>query len=84
MKEMASVIDDPKTISEFAARLLSLKPVSASEAIESPAVLQGPILQSAKPLEALSSAHTALDEKLRRELSNLIRRDYRHTLTPYI
>ncbi|MGP8070545.1 MAG: hypothetical protein ACLP5V_11710 [Candidatus Bathyarchaeia archaeon] len=84
IKEMASVIDDPRTMSEFAAKLLSRRPVSASEAVESPAVLQGPILQSPKPLEALSSAHTILDEKLRKELQNLIRRDYRHTLTPYI
>lgn len=84
MKEMASVIDDPRTMSEFAAKLLSRSPVSASEAIESPAILQGPILQSPKPLEALSSAHTMLDEKLRRELQSLIRRDYRHTLTPYV
>jgi hypothetical protein len=84
MKEIASVIDDPAMMSEFAAKLLSRRPVSAREAVESPAILQGPILQSAKPLEALSSAHTMLDEKLRKELQNLIRRDYRHTLTPYI
>jgi hypothetical protein len=84
MKEIASVIDDPSSMSELAAKLLSRRPVSASEAVESPAVLQGPILQSPRPLDALSSAHTRLDERLRKELQNIIRRDFRHTLTPYI
>jgi len=84
MKEVASVIDDPKTMSELAAKLLSRAPVSASEALESPAVLQGPILQSSRPLETLSSAHTRLDERLRKELQHLVRRDFRHTLTPYV
>jgi len=84
MKEIASVIDDPRTMSDLASKLLSRKPVSATEALESPAILQGPILQSATPLEALSSAHTRLDEKLRKELQRIVRRDFRHTLTPYI
>lgn len=84
MKEIASVIDDPKTMSELAGKLLSRSPISASEAIDSPAILQGPILQSPRPLEALSSAHTKLDERLRRELQQIIRKDFRHTLTPYI
>ena len=84
MKEIASVIDDPKTMSELAAKLLNRSPISASEALESPAVLQGPILQSPRPLETLSSAHTRLDERLRKELQQIIRKDYRHTLTPYI
>ena len=84
IKEIASVIDDPSLMSELAAKLLSRKPVSASEAIESPAVLQGPILQSPNPLEALSSAHTKLDARLRKELRNLVNREFRHTVTPYI
>ena len=84
MKEIASAIDDPAAMNELAAKLLSRKPVSAKEAIESPAVLQGPILQSPRPLDALSSSQTKLDEKLRRELQHVIRRDFRHTLTPYI
>ena len=84
MKEIASVIDDPRTMSELAAKLLSRSPISASEALESPAVLQGPILQSPRPLEALSSAHTRLDERLRKELRQIVSKDFRHTLTPYI
>jgi hypothetical protein len=84
IKEIASVIDDPSSMSELAAKLLSRKPVRASEAIESPAVLQGPILQSPRPLEALSSAHTKLDTRLRKELQNLVNREFRHTVTPYI
>ena len=83
MKEIATAIDDPASMNELAAKLLSRKPVSASEAIESPAVLQGPILQSPRPLESLSSSQTKLDEKLRKELQHIIRRDFRHTLTPY-
>jgi hypothetical protein len=84
IKEIASVIDDPKSMSELAAKLLNRSPVSAREAVESPAVLQGPILQSPRPLEALSSAHTELDAKLRRELQNLVNREFRHTVTPYL
>jgi hypothetical protein len=84
MKEIASIIDDPSSMSELATKLLSRKPISAREAVESPAILQGPILQSPTPLEALSSAHTKLDEKLRKELQHIVRRDFRHTLTPYI
>lgn len=84
MKEIATMIDDPSSMSEFTAKLLSRKPVSASEAVESPAVLQGPILQSPRPLEALSSAHTKLDARLRKELRNLVNREFRHTVTPYI
>ena len=84
MKEFASMVDDPKTMNEIAARMLSTKPVSASEALESPAILQGPILQSPRPLDSLSSAHTKLDEKLRKELRQLVNREFRHTVTPYI
>jgi hypothetical protein len=84
MKEFASIVDDPKTMTEIAARMLSTKPVSASEALESPAILQGPILQSARPLDSLSSAHTKLDEKLRKELQHLVNKEFRSTITPYI
>jgi hypothetical protein len=84
MKQFASMVDDPKTMTEIAARMLSTKPVSASEALESPAILQGPILQSARPLDSLSSAHTKLDEKLRKELQHLVNREFRSTVTPYI
>lgn len=84
MKEIASVIDDPSSMAELAAKLLSRKPVSATEAVESPAILQGPILQSTRPIETLSAAHTRLDAKLRRELQSLVNRDFRHTVTPYI
>jgi hypothetical protein len=84
MKEFASVVDDPKTMTELAAKMLSGKPVSATEALESAAILQGPILQSPRPLDSLSSAHTRLDEKLRKELQHLVNREFRHTVTPYI
>lgn len=84
IKEMASVIEDPASMNELAAKLLSRRPVSVREAIESPAVLQGPILQSSRPIEALSSAHSRLDAKLRKELQSLVNKEFRHTLTPYI
>jgi len=84
MNELATLIDDPKAMSELAARLLSEKPVSSREAMESAAILQGPILHSSKPLDALSSAHTRLDDRLRRELRRIVNREFRHTITPYI
>ena len=84
MKDLADIIDDPRALSDLASKLLSRKPVSSRDAVEGAAILQGPILQSAGPLEAISSAHTKLDEKLRRELQRLVRRDFSHTLTPYL
>jgi hypothetical protein len=84
VKELASVIDDPKTMSDLASRFLNEKPVSFREAIESPAILQGPILQSSSPLEPLSTAHTRLDERLRKELQRIVNKEFRHTVTPYI
>jgi hypothetical protein len=84
MKELSNLGDEPTAMGEFASKLLSEKPVSASEAMQSPAILQGPILQSSRPLDSLSTAQTKLDEKLRMELRRIVRRDFRHTLTPYI
>jgi hypothetical protein len=84
MKELASVIDDPRAMTDIATKLLAERPVSTMEAVESPAILQGPIMQSARPIEALSSSHAKLDEKLRKELQRIVQRDFRHTITPYI
>ena len=84
MKEIASFIEDPRTMSDLAARLLSGKPVSSREAMESPVILQGPILQSSNPLGTLSTSHSKLDAKMRMELQRLINKEFRHTVTPYI
>jgi hypothetical protein len=84
MKEFASVVDDPKTMTELAAKMLNNKPVSAQEALESAAILQGPILQSPRPIDSISSAHTKLDERLRKELQHIVNKEFRHTVTPYI
>lgn len=84
MKELASLIDDPKAMSELASKLLGEKPVSSSEAVESPAILQGPILHSDRALDTLSTTQTKLDEKLRRELRRIVQREFRHTVTPYV
>ena len=84
VKELSNIMDDPKSMSELASRLLDQKPVSSIEAAESPAILQGPIMQSDRPLDALSTAQTKLDEKLRRELRRMVYREFRHTVTPYV
>ncbi len=84
MKELATVIDDPRAVSDLAVKLLAEKPVSFTEAEDSAAVLHGPILQSSRPIEALSSSHTKLDKKLRKELERIVHRDFRHTVMPYI
>jgi hypothetical protein len=84
MKELANVIDDPVTMSDLASRLLTQKPVTSNEAMNVPVILHGPILQSARPIETISKAHTELDEKLRKELQHIVNRDFRHTVTPYI
>lgn len=84
MKELASVMDDPQQMNDIASRLLLEKPITTQQAVQNPAILHGPIFQSTSPLETLSAAHTKLDEKLRKQLQQIIRRDYRHTITPYI
>ena len=84
MKELANIMDEPKAMSELASKLLSEKPISSNEAVESPAILQGPIMQSDRPLDGLSTAQTKLDEKLRKELRRIVQREFRHTVTPYI
>ncbi len=84
IKELTNLIEDPKGMNEFALKLLNQKPVSTDEALESPAILHGPVMQSSRPLDTLSSAHTRLDEKLRKELQRIVNRDFRHTITPYI
>lgn len=84
IKELASMIDDSAAMSGLAAKLLAERPISSAEALESPAVLHGPILQSSRPIEALSTSQTKLDEKLRRELRQIVHRDFRHTIMPYI
>jgi hypothetical protein len=84
MRELANAADDPNGISDLAARLLSQKPVASTEAMRGPAILHGPVLQSSRPIDALSSAHTELDQRLRIELQHLVNRSFRHTMTPYI
>lgn len=84
IKELTNAMDDPKIMDEIASKLLSERTVSSIQAAQSPAILQGPIFQSDRPLDALSSAHSRLDEKLRRELRRIVHRDFRHTVTPYI
>ena len=83
MKELTRLIDEPEAMSQLASKLLSEKPISSSEAVQSPAILQGPILHSNMPLDTLSTAQTKLDEKLRRELRRIVHREFRHTVTPY-
>ena len=84
MKALASAVDDPNSMADLATHLLSKRPVASTEAMGGPAVLHGPILQSGRPIDALSSAHTELDEKLRKELQHLVNRNFRHTVAPYI
>jgi hypothetical protein len=84
MTELAKVMDDPGAMNELASKLLSEKPMSSHEAFNSPAVLQGPIMHSNRPLDGLSSAQTKLDEKLRKELRRIVHKEFRHTTTPYI
>lgn len=84
MKELSNLMDEPKAMSELASKLLSEKPISSNEAVESPAILQGPIMQSNRPLDGLSTAQTKLDQRLRKELRRIVQREFRHTFTPYV
>ena len=84
MRELANAADDMNSMSELATRILSQKPVISREAMEGPAVLHGPVLQSTRPIDKLSSAHSELDQKLRKELQDLVNKNYRYTTTPYI
>ena len=63
--------------------LLSAQPAPISQ-IKAPMVLQGPILQTAKPIALLSEDQRELDLKLRRELEKLLYEKYPHLLTQYV
>lgn len=63
--------------------LLSAQPAPLSQ-IKAPAVLQGPILQTAKPIAFLSEGQQKLDLKLRKELEKLLYEKYPHLLTQYV
>jgi len=84
MKELAASVDDPETVADIMSKILKAKPVSTVEAMRSQAILQGPIVESARNLHPISEAQKELDQNLRHQLDRLITRKYRHTLTPYI
>jgi hypothetical protein len=84
IKELSTLMDDPKALNELATKLLNEKPVTSKEAWESPAVLQGPVLHSNRPIDTLSNAQMRLDEKLRKELHRIVNREFRSTVTPYM
>lgn len=84
MRELATSMDDPKTVMDIMSKLLRAKPVPTDEAMRSQAVLQGPIIQSSGELHPISEAQKELDRMLRRQLEKLVARKYRHALTPYI
>lgn len=83
-KELAGALDDPRTIVEIMSKIMSSKPVPSREALDGSVVLQGPVVQSFRPIELVSERQRELDRKLRGELEKLVQRKYRHTLTPYI
>jgi len=84
MKEFAESIDDPGAVVDIMSNLLRTKPVSTDEAMRSQAILQGPIMQSSRPVDLISESQRELDRRLGRQLERLVMRRYRHTLTPYI
>jgi hypothetical protein len=84
IRELTNSMDDPKAMNEIATKLLSERTVNSRDAAQSPAILQGPVFQSNRPIDALSPAHMKLDERLRKELQRIVHREFRHTVTPYI
>ena len=84
IKELTGAMEDMRVMDQITSRLLTERTVRSSEAVQSPAILQGPIFQSNHPLDTLSSAHSKLDEKLRKDLQRIVNREFRHTITPYI
>jgi len=65
-------------------KVLSTKPMSLSN-IKSNFILGGPIYYAPRSiLEEISPSQRKLDEKLRRELNKILRKEYPHLFTPYV
>jgi hypothetical protein len=84
MKELARCIDDPRSMADLISKLLRIRPVPTEEAMSSPVILQGPVMQLSRGLDTISESQKELDRKLGYQLQKLVMRKYRHTLTPYI
>ena len=71
-----------KNINNAIAKVLSNDPMPLDK-LEGSSVLQGPVLQSPKPIQALPERQRKLDQTLRKELNSLISRKYPHLRTTY-
>lgn len=63
--------------------LFATQPTSPRQ-LDSPVVMQGPILHTGRSLSLLSEGHRKLDSELRKRLERLLYERYPHTITQYI
>ena len=70
-------------VDEVVRKVESIKPVPLT-GLQSPVVLEGPILQSRGPKGLVSQAHSELDLKLKAEVEKLLFRRYPHLTRQYI
>lgn len=82
IKELAEV----RTFNEDFKRILSdtmrTKPVPSNK-VNSPIVLQGPVVNSDNSMRLISKKHEELDLKLRNELRKMLHKKYPQTMNPY-
>jgi len=81
MGEIWRAVEREDDVGRIISSLLNQKPIPINR-IRAPAVLEGPVVTSPKPLEVFPEQRN-LDIKLRSELDKLISRKYPHLITTY-
>ncbi|WP_309491835.1 hypothetical protein [Candidatus Hecatella orcuttiae] len=81
--QLAEVFRTGDNLQKVVQSLFATQPTSLRQ-LNSPIVMQGPILHAEKPLGILSEGHRKLDSELRRQLERLLYEKYPHTITQYI
>ena len=83
VKKVAKAVETGHSLSQIINRVLSTDPVASNE-LQSPMALQGPIIHSPRSIEQISENQAELDRKLRIELERLLFRRYSQTIAPYL
>jgi len=81
--EVLKAMNGMQNMEKIVVEIMKMSPVS-SGMITGPMVVQGPVVQSIKPVALISKKQEDLELKLRNELEKLLARKYPQTIVPYV
>ncbi len=84
-KQIKELIHTPPTnenIRKVFSNILKTKPIPSTK-VDSPVVLQGPIVSSDDSMRLISDKHKELDTRLRNALRKMLYKKYPQTMNPY-